>query len=310
MKRVAPHFVVLAAAVLMAPAAANAQLFRAYLASYGVDTNVCSVGQPCRLLPAALNAVASGGEIWMLDSANFNAGTVTVSKNVKLLAVPGQLGSIVAVAGGPALIINPGFNVSLQNVSITTNATSPGTDGIQMTTGVLSVQDSVFSIAPENFAYAIRLSGSGSLSVHNSVFRDSYVGVYVAAGGKADLSSSKFFNIFFAIYADGTTSGTTTSISVRDCAVSGPGGAGLNAAGPTAGAEARITVHNTSVSTMSHGMAAYGPAGYLGVSNSAVSGSSYGLISTAGGVIESLGNNLVRNNTTNTSGPITVIPGS
>jgi hypothetical protein len=36
-------------------------LFRAYLASDGLDTNPCSVVAPCRLLPAALAAVADGG---------------------------------------------------------------------------------------------------------------------------------------------------------------------------------------------------------------------------------------------------------
>ena len=60
----------LIAAFCLAGATAHAQSFRTYLASYGSDTNPCSVTAPCRLLPAALNAVADGGDIWMLDSAN------------------------------------------------------------------------------------------------------------------------------------------------------------------------------------------------------------------------------------------------
>src|SRR4051794_10754744 len=86
--------------LLLLSSMSHAQSFRAYVASYGNDGNPCTVALPCRLLPAAINAVASGGEIWMLDSANFNSGTVTVTKSVNILAVPGQVGSIVSFGGG------------------------------------------------------------------------------------------------------------------------------------------------------------------------------------------------------------------
>jgi len=64
-------------ALLAGPAGAEAGLFRAYLSSKGSDSNACTVGAPCRLLPAALAAVNDGGEIWIMDSANFNTGPVT-----------------------------------------------------------------------------------------------------------------------------------------------------------------------------------------------------------------------------------------
>ena len=79
----------------MISASAEAQLFRAYLASDGNDTNPCTLPQPCRL-PAALAAVENGGEIWMLDSANYNTGPVNVAKSVTILAIPGAVGSVVA----------------------------------------------------------------------------------------------------------------------------------------------------------------------------------------------------------------------
>jgi hypothetical protein len=69
----------LAVAVLASAPLAHGQIFRAYLALDGVDTNPCTLAQPCRLLPAAVAAVGAGGEIWMLDSANFNVAPVTVT---------------------------------------------------------------------------------------------------------------------------------------------------------------------------------------------------------------------------------------
>src|SRR4051812_32420834 len=94
-----------AAGAALLISAAHAQSFRAYVSSAGNDANPCTVIAPCRLLPAALNAVANGGEIWMLDSANYNSGTVNITKSVSIMAVPGAVGSIVAVAGGAAITV-------------------------------------------------------------------------------------------------------------------------------------------------------------------------------------------------------------
>ncbi len=107
------------AVLVLASASANAQLFRAYVAQTGNDANPCTLPAPCRLLPAALAAVASGGEIWMLDSANYNTATVNITKSVSILAVPGVVGSVVAT-GGPAINISTaGVNVALRNLVIT-----------------------------------------------------------------------------------------------------------------------------------------------------------------------------------------------
>src|SRR3954467_10293607 len=94
------------ATLLLLPSFAHALLFRAYLSSAGSDANPCTVAAPCRLLPAALNAVAVGGQIWILGSANFNPGTVNVTKSVSIQALPGQSASIVATGGAPGMLIN------------------------------------------------------------------------------------------------------------------------------------------------------------------------------------------------------------
>jgi hypothetical protein len=106
------------AAALLLPAAAHAQLFRSYLARGGNDANPCTLPDPCRLLPAALAAVADGGEVWMLDSANYNATTVNVAKSVTILAVPGALGSVVAASGPAISIATAGVKVALRNLVI------------------------------------------------------------------------------------------------------------------------------------------------------------------------------------------------
>ena len=61
---------------LLLSAGAQAQAFRTYLSGGGNDANPCSLVAPCRVLPAAIAAVIDGGEVWMLDSANYNSGPV------------------------------------------------------------------------------------------------------------------------------------------------------------------------------------------------------------------------------------------
>ncbi|HZZ92476.1 MAG TPA: right-handed parallel beta-helix repeat-containing protein [Usitatibacter sp.] len=217
MKGTLIRFVLLLAASLVAPLCAHATgVFRAYLASYGSDANPgCSVSAPCRLLPAALAAVADGGEVWMLDSANYNAGTVSVSKSVSVLALPGQVGSIVAVAGGAALNIGGGLNVVLRNLVIVNNAANPGTDGIVVSgSSTVTVEQSVISVPNGT---AISMAAGGVLSVDHTSIRDSNNGVRGAGNAVVDISHTKFANIpIYAVWLDGSTASTTVKAGVTD----------------------------------------------------------------------------------------------
>ncbi len=106
-----------AAATLAAPHATAAN-FRSYLSLSGSDANPCTLPAPCRLLPAAIAATNDGGEVWMLNSANYNTGPVTITQGIKILAIPGEVGSIVG-NGGDALIINaPDKDVTLRNLVV------------------------------------------------------------------------------------------------------------------------------------------------------------------------------------------------
>src|SRR5262249_36100240 len=105
------------------------------LALSGSDSNPCTLPAPCRLLPAALNVVANGGEIWLLDSANYNTATVNIAKSVTILAVPGAVGSVVATGGNAINIATGGVNVALRNLVIVPLVGGGGTNGISFTAG-------------------------------------------------------------------------------------------------------------------------------------------------------------------------------
>jgi len=158
-------------AALASCATAEAQLFRSYLASDGDDANACTLLAPCRLLPRALTAVADGGEIWMLDSANFNTGQVDVEKSVTILAIPGALGSVVATGFGSALnIATPGVKVTLRNL-VLKHLTSSN-NGINFYQGAeLDIADC--EISNMTNAGLSATAAGGRVTIRNTVVRGS-----------------------------------------------------------------------------------------------------------------------------------------
>jgi len=204
-------------AALLMCGAAHAQSFRAYLSSSGNDGNPCTVAAPCRLLPAALTAVASGGEIWILDSANYNAGTVGITKSVTILAVPGVVGSFVAFGGGAALVMSGGVDVKLRNMAVVNNVTNSGTDGIQITGGSLDVAESQFAV-PGNAITAT----NATVRVHHAVFRDLTNGIVAHGSSTVDVWNSRFTNIYSTgIYARADSASAAGTLSVSECSFAG-----------------------------------------------------------------------------------------
>ena len=263
-------------ATLFLSLSANAQLFRAYLASDGNDANPCTLPAPCRLLPAALNAVASGGEIWMLDSANYNTATVTIGKSVSILAVPGAVGSVLAI-GGPAISITaPSLKVALRNLVIVPLAGGGGTRGVEMTgASTLTIEESLVANLPNQGVYVV---GSGTVKITNTTLRNnaSYA-VYARDGANVSVSGAKMLGNFGGVIAYRTTANETTAL-VSDSIISG-GQYGVYAYTNIAGASAQVFVTRSTIENVN-----------------------YALVSEtdgAGSVIESLGNNHIRGNSTN-----------
>lgn len=155
---------------------ASAGLFRAYLSVNGKDTNSCTVQQPCRLLPAALAAVNDGGEVWIVDSANFNTDTVSVTKSVTILAIPGALGSIVAPPSAPALNVNAaGTSVTLRNLNVRDLNGQNANTGIRLQAGA-SVRIENCEIYGVAFGIVLETAGAATTIV-NTTIHDTEVGI-------------------------------------------------------------------------------------------------------------------------------------
>ena len=232
------------AALLALAAPAQAQIFRAYLESTGSDANPCTLQQPCRLLPAALAAVADGGEVWMLDSANYNAAQVDVTKSVTILAVPGALGSLVATGGGDAIFINtPGVKVALRNLVI-----------VHLTSSANGVN---FSQGAELHVSGCEISGMQTRGIFAS-----------AAGGKATIRDTILRdNTLYGVHFAGGITAAVDRVQVRN-----------NATGILA-TTSQVTIANSVIVGNSTGVNAFANAGQprIAIESSVLSGNGTGL---------------------------------
>ncbi len=290
------------AVTLLLSTAANAQLFRAYVASDGNDANPCTLPAPCRLLPAALNAVASGGEIWMLDSANYNTATVTIGKSVSILAVPGAVGSVVAV-GGPAISITAGsLTVALRNLVIVPLAGGGGTHGVMMTgASTLSIEDSLIANLSSNGVY---VTGTGKVKVTRTIIRNNVnYAVWLRDGASATISATQMLQNYVGVslpryhYHDHDRGCERfrrfRRLLLRWCL-------GVR---HLAGAIAKIFVTRSTIHGVVYALDSEsnnGGQALVSVSSSMITNNNYGwILDGAGAVVESSGNNHIRANATN-----------
>ena len=333
-RNVLPRALALAATLLLS-ATAQAQAFRTYLAPTGSDANPCSLSAPCRLLPAALAAVAAGGEIWILGSANYNTAQVDITKSVTILAVPGALGSVVAAGGNAISIATPGVKVALRNLVIVPLPGGGGTGGINMTNGAgLTVENCLIANLP---SAAIWVNTAAAVRIADTTIRDNaFYNLYFQNGARATVTRSTISGASdLGVLVSGSVAGTTTTadlgdstiegsvnggltaassdatavvkVSVHDSRVVRNGGFGMAALGNAAGASATLSASNNIVSDNGHGIGAFEAGSKVWASGNTVSNNGGVGVQNTAGVFESTGNNAVRNNGTDKIGTVLVV---
>jgi hypothetical protein len=283
-------------AALLASPSAYAQLFRAYLASDGNDANPCTLAAPCRLLPAALTAVASGGEIWMLDSANYNTATVTIGKSVSILAVPGAIGSVVAT-GGPAILVSaPALKIALRNLVIVPLPGTGGTNGVSIVAAsTLAIEDSLLANLPGS---GVVMTGAGKLAVAGTTIRGSAAVAIVVDEGQADIVATRLIdNTNGGVWVRNLTGGTT-HVGISDSQVSG-GVYGIRSITSGAASVARAFVTRCTIRGTDNALtvsAVTGGTSSMSLGSSTVTGNSTGWSVTGNSTLLTIGNNQITDN--------------
>jgi hypothetical protein len=274
--RLVPH--ALCALLLAAVLPAQAGVFRAYLSVSGSDANDCSIANPCRLLPAALAAVNDGGEVWMLDSANFNTGAVGITKSVTILAIPGALASVVANGANGLEINTAGVQLTVRNLSF--GNLGNGADAINFLQGAsLTVEDCRFLGLR---GAAITAFSIAKITVKNSVLRGNFQGLNL--GGSPDVTLDRLHIV------DSMSGGiqlTGGKMALTNSIVEGTGGVGVEVTitnGTTASAVIdRSTVVQNATTGISSNAGGASSVSQVTVTRSILSGNDRGAVANATG---------------------------
>jgi hypothetical protein len=294
----------IASAIVCTAAAAAPQ---AFVESTGSDANTrfgCPQVKPCRTFAAAMTVVDAGGEIVALDAADY--GTFSVTKSVSVMG--NSQASIVAASGDAVTIATPGVDVLLRGLSIN-GFGLPLANGIAMTKGSsLAIEKCLIA----NFGlHGVAVEAPAAVRIAESTLSGNSNGASIGEGATADVVKSRFTgNRGAGLLVLAKTA--PTSASVSDSIASG-NLAGFESASFDGTTPARMAVTRSTAANNSQFGFATSVAAVMSVGDSMASGNGVGFANvpspTGMGTFESLGNNLVRQNTTPTLGIITPVAG-
>jgi hypothetical protein len=174
-----------AAIVASAPAQAAGTLTRTFVSSAGVDSNPCTIAQPCATFAAAYNAVEADGIVAALDPGKYGPLTITMPVTVN----GNGWAAITAPAAGNGITINTGSgNVILTGLEI--DGAGAAYNGIVFNTGSnLTVSNCIVKDFIINNSDANGTNGNGILIgptsgtinftiVNTIAVNNGYLGVY------------------------------------------------------------------------------------------------------------------------------------
>jgi parallel beta helix pectate lyase-like protein len=258
---------------------------RTYVSGTGSDSNPCSASQPCKTLQVALSLTVAGGEIYVLNSANY--GPVTISKAVTITG-EGAVAGVLAT-GSAAITISASANDVINLRGLDIDGGNAGGIGIQFNSGQsLNIQKSQirnFTNSGINFTP----SGTSTLFVSDTVVtHNGSNGILItnsATGALSRVTASGNGGIGVA------ASGANTGVTVTDTVASN-NNYGIGASSST------VMVRNSMISNNAVGVAADQSA-TVRVTQSTITGNGTGWQATNGGQLLTYGNNNVGGNTIN-----------
>jgi hypothetical protein len=253
---------------------ANAQQVRAFVSSEGLDTNPCTVVQPCRTFQRAHDSIPANGVIWVIDPAGYQPLTITHG-----VTIEGRgMGAITQVAtAGVAITVSvtTGDPVTLNGLVLDGGGT--GSDGIVINSG-RSVQ--ILNCVVRHFTDPgindSRTTIGSNLLIEDTIASDnSTAGIAVEPGGvKATLNRITANNNQFGVGIAGSTSD--------------------------------VTIANSVLSNNSNAGLATANGAVVWLAKTVISGNGTG-VNAAAGTVNSYGDNYVRDNGTPVMGTLTPV---
>jgi Collagen triple helix repeat (20 copies) len=276
---------------LVLPASALA-VNRVWVSGVGDDANPCSRTAPCKTFAGAISKVSAGGEIDVLDPGGF--GAVTITKAITINATGVTAG--VLVSGTNAIVVSAPANATVILRGLDFDGLGgEGLQGLEVeTAGTVRLEDStIYGFGDSGIDFAPSNTGAKLFVTNTSIYDNAGDGVLAdpASGGSGSvvLTGDEIENNACGIAASSVGSSSPFS---SDCGTPASGSGGS----VTFGVSATSASGNAGAAVLSNGAAASGT-----IAGDIVAGNATGLEELNGGLIESLGNNYVFDNTTDGS---------
>jgi hypothetical protein len=307
MTRIAlPPALLFAFVCALSPAQAQVQASRTFVSVSGSDGNSCtSVDAPCRHLAAAYAATSAGGEIDVLDPANYGEVTIT-----QAISIEGHgWTAVTPVSGSAAITINAGPTDKINIRGMVLDGLGVTGNGIQFNSGgSLNVQDSIIG----NLAYGIffQPTTSSQLFVSNTkIFDNSRFAIDINVNGSRTvncmLDRVEMKNNFYGLYiiATGITVNATLSESASTNNV-------IGVITDEEGGPINVLVRNSTIANNTQiGLLSQLSGSQMWVTRSAITGNATAwsnvtpIAGTTGGVLTSFGDNDIVGNANANNAP-------
>jgi hypothetical protein len=273
------------------PVASSTPLTRTYVSGTGNDSNPCTAAKPCLTFKGALALTVAGGEIYVLDSANY--GPVTINKALTITS-EGAVAGVLATSGA-GITISAGATDVINLRGLDIDGSGSGSVGIQFNSGQsLNIQKSAvrnFTGSGINFAP----SAASSLFVADTtLINNGSNGISLTNNATGAVTRVTATNNGAGILAYGSSVNLTVTDSV----------ASKNTYGIGASSSA-VMVRNSTFNSNSIGISADQSA-VVRVGQSTITANVTGWQSTNSGQVVSYGNNNVSGNTTDGTATTTV----
>ena len=305
MIRIVTSFAVFTATLALAlPANAAGTLTRTFVSSSGVDTNPCTIAQPCATFARAYTQTVSSGIIAALDPGKYGASTIGTP-----ITVNGNgWGAITALASSDGITVNANTTDTVTLIGLEIDGALTGSNGILFNTGGTLI---VTSCAIHNMMLdGIRFfpGASSTLRVSDTVTDNNVdAGIYLAQSGTgivtATIERVQASNNVNGIVLQGSTQPAAMLNAVIDESVAAANSnAGFGVVGP--GGPAQVLVfRSVAANNQGVGLASQGNTATLWVGQSAVTGNANGWQVISSGTLLSYGDNKIDGNAANEMAP-------
>lgn len=257
---------------------------RTYVSGKGSNNGQCTQSLPCRTLQAAVDLTSPGGEVYVLDSADY--GPLIIAKSISVTSA-GTIAGVLVQSGVSAITINAGAGDIVNLRGLDVDGAQSGMFGIRFVSGgSLSIQGSVI----RNFIHGVFFAPNGRSSLfmwNTEVTNNKGVGIVATSTAKGVLSRVRTSANAVGIVAWGADANLTVSDTIAD----------KNVYGIAAIASATTTIKNAVISDNTIAVAA-DQSGIVRISGSTLTSNATGLYTTDSGQVQSFGNNDFSSNTT------------